>query len=502
MQRIRKRLIIVAIGMLAISCQHTASVEVVRYPFTLDLAAQSDEYVDRAFTFFAGPQADWVVMHLRLVQLMGDQRIEVMGATPAGGVQLILHIDEEGQSLVSGPSGSRIVTTRGVPGSVAVLRVVAPNAAVARPVIVVESLTIGRAGGIRLPHIGLSQDNVATIMPLTLNEPVEFAFDANHTTYLFSAVGLRGKNIDIAVDGPGRLRIADPVVNDFPINDANAFELWPRRASSATAFEGMAFARHMNSAKDTLVFAVTTDDVGGSGHSRITVSELVPPLRLSFPSNGHGAFFAGPIGMDWNPAPGTGLGIFASLDCTNFDGLSPAAGRGLVCYDGHPGTDFLLWGSFAAQPLDVPVTAAAAGTVIAIEDGHGDWCFADPSQPQGIRCMDSALPANYVVIRQRDGMFVYYYHIAMNSLQVRVGQRVACGNQLAAVGSSGISATPHIHFEPKSIRAVAFDPTQPIDSMLKSPKYEDIISLTTSVDPYSPNLWFSRTGLMPDIRCQ
>ena len=45
-----------------------------------------------------------------------------------------------------------------------------------------------------------------------------------------------------------------------------------------------------------------------------------------------------------------------------------------------------------------------------------------------------------------------------NSLAVKIGDEVKCGDFLALVGSSGISAVPHLHFQVEDENGLAFDP--------------------------------------------
>ena len=81
--------------------------------------------------------------------------------------------------------------------------------------------------------------------------------------------------------------------------------------------------------------------------------------------------------------------------------------------------------------IDIPaesgtaITAAAGGTVT--EAGY------DPAK------------GNYLILNHGNGMETVYAHCL--SLYVKVGDSVAAGNQIAAVGSTGLSTGPHLHFE-------------------------------------------------------
>ena len=72
-----------------------------------------------------------------------------------------------------------------------------------------------------------------------------------------------------------------------------------------------------------------------------------------------------------------------------------------------------------------PVRAAAAGTVVSarVENGYG----------------------KAVRVKHADGSETLYAH--NSALQVRAGQRVGAGEQIAREGNSGRSTGPHLHFE-------------------------------------------------------
>lgn len=88
----------------------------------------------------------------------------------------------------------------------------------------------------------------------------------------------------------------------------------------------------------------------------------------------------------------------------------------------HMGTDM-------AAPMGTPVYAAEAGTVIAATyDGayHGG-------------------AGNWVVIAHGNGLVTKYMH--NSAVFVEIGQRVERGQHIAAVGSTGKSTGPHLHFQ-------------------------------------------------------
>lgn len=126
----------------------------------------------------------------------------------------------------------------------------------------------------------------------------------------------------------------------------------------------------------------------------------------------------------------------------NYVDLNPSSGvsdyrAGDYTYNGHDAIDFTL-ANFAKMDSGVPVVAAAAGTVVAVVDGHFDRNYAG-------HIID--YQANYVTINHGNGLTANYYHMRKNSIGVTVGQVVSAGQQLGLVGSSGNSTDAHLHFQ-------------------------------------------------------
>lgn len=78
-----------------------------------------------------------------------------------------------------------------------------------------------------------------------------------------------------------------------------------------------------------------------------------------------------------------------------------------------------------AAPLGTPIVAPASGLVIDVntEDGYG----------------------KYVSIDHGYGVITRYAHCS--KILVRIGQRVRRGDQIALVGNTGLSTSPHLHYE-------------------------------------------------------
>ena len=84
----------------------------------------------------------------------------------------------------------------------------------------------------------------------------------------------------------------------------------------------------------------------------------------------------------------------------------------------HKGMDF-------AAPAGTPIYAAASGTVTSAS-------YSDNA-------------GNMIVINHGNGLQTYYMHC--NSMYVRAGQTVSKGQNIGAVGSTGNSSGPHLHFQ-------------------------------------------------------
>lgn len=85
----------------------------------------------------------------------------------------------------------------------------------------------------------------------------------------------------------------------------------------------------------------------------------------------------------------------------------------------HSGVDF-------AAPRGTPIKASASGTVIFAGFNSGGY-------------------GNLVVVQHTDGYTTWYAH--MSKVTTSVDARVAAGQQLGLVGSTGNSTGPHLHFE-------------------------------------------------------
>ncbi len=129
------------------------------------------------------------------------------------------------------------------------------------------------------------------------------------------------------------------------------------------------------------------------------------------------------------PPGGTSAGWIAPVTGTLRDGFGPRPNMpvaGLSPF--HRGQDI-------ASPCGTPIRAAAGGTVV--QAGYlGSY-------------------GNWVLLDNGDGIQSGYAH--STSLLVRPGQKVAAGQTIATVGSTGASSGCHLHFEVR-VHGVAIDP--------------------------------------------
>jgi hypothetical protein len=98
--------------------------------------------------------------------------------------------------------------------------------------------------------------------------------------------------------------------------------------------------------------------------------------------------------------------------------------------------DWLIFGA--------AVRAVEAGTVVKVVASHPDDSSFDPQASlQDI----NALLGNYVVLDHGNGVFSAYAHLKQDSDRVHAGDKVRRGQTIAAVGNSGSSNFPHLHFQ-------------------------------------------------------
>lgn len=99
--------------------------------------------------------------------------------------------------------------------------------------------------------------------------------------------------------------------------------------------------------------------------------------------------------------------------------------------DSHNGMDF-------AAPTGTPVLAAAGGVV-------------------AVAAYDKRGYGRYLIVEHGNGMATVYAHMSRYAKGIRKGARVKAGEPIGAVGSTGLSTGPHLHFEVRR-RGTPVDP--------------------------------------------
>jgi hypothetical protein len=89
-----------------------------------------------------------------------------------------------------------------------------------------------------------------------------------------------------------------------------------------------------------------------------------------------------------------------------------------------------------------PVLAVADATVAAVRDDMPEAARVSANPRHALQ--DEA--GNYVALRLRDGRYAFYEHLRPGSVTVEPGQRVRRGDVLGALGFTGSSVGPHLHF--------------------------------------------------------
>ena len=90
-----------------------------------------------------------------------------------------------------------------------------------------------------------------------------------------------------------------------------------------------------------------------------------------------------------------------------------------------------------AMPIGTIVTAARPGVVVAFRDDS----MVGGSDPRLIT------EANYLVIRHEDGTYAEYYHLKQAGVLVAIGDLITVGQAIALSGNTGLTTTPHLHFQ-------------------------------------------------------
>lgn len=86
------------------------------------------------------------------------------------------------------------------------------------------------------------------------------------------------------------------------------------------------------------------------------------------------------------------------------------------------------------------IRAARGGRVHVVVESESKNSYKSPDL-----CKDGV--GNYVVIDHGDGTFGTYWHLSQNGVIPKVGDHVDRGDKIAISGHTGVSSTPHVHFD-------------------------------------------------------
>lgn len=125
--------------------------------------------------------------------------------------------------------------------------------------------------------------------------------------------------------------------------------------------------------------------------------------------------------------------------------LVPLSGDRLALLSQPWAGEALPAASFAA--FGAPVLAPADGTVVGIVDGEHDLAtVGELPDPDPFRDDPALAAGNHVVIDHGEAIFSLLAHLQQGSVRVDPGEVVTVGQQVAALGNSGFSSGPHLHF--------------------------------------------------------
>lgn len=185
--------------------------------------------------------------------------------------------------------------------------------------------------------------------------------------------------------------------------------------------------------KGSLVLTVNVDEAGSIAGFRVTPPPPAPPAVQSagpfgLPLEGEWFVFWGGDNLEDNKHL-THLNQRRAVDLVmrGADGKTHTG-------DGKKNEDYLAYGK--------RVLSVAPGTVVTVVDGV-------PDNPPG-QMEDYLAVGNMVVVQHAGSEFAVYAHLVPGSLRVREGQKVKRGQVLGAVGNSGRSSEPHLHFHVQS----------------------------------------------------
>lgn len=139
--------------------------------------------------------------------------------------------------------------------------------------------------------------------------------------------------------------------------------------------------------------------------------------------------------FDYEFTPIKGLGFKTNFMRYAFDFVYTEGGKQFKT-NGKKDEDYYGWGK--------PVYAIGAGKVIYASNNHkDDKTFNIP----GLATNAMELYGNCIAILHSDSTVSVYGHLKQNSLRLKIGDITKARQEIAAIGVSGSSFFPHLHFE-------------------------------------------------------
>ncbi len=197
-----------------------------------------------------------------------------------------------------------------------------------------------------------------------------------------------------------------------------------------------------------LRFELTIETVGPGAPAELTLGADVAPVRyenkaeLRLPLgerflvwDGHD-FYAHHRRWDYTFEPIRALGFDGNAARYSYDFIPIDEDGAMVHGDEAANESWIGFGQ--------PIHATAAGTVVAVVDARPDDRTLDMAS---LSADLMNMFGNYVVLDHGHGEHSVFGHIQQASAKVRVGDKVASGQVIAAIGASGSSLMPHLHYQ-------------------------------------------------------
>ncbi len=167
-----------------------------------------------------------------------------------------------------------------------------------------------------------------------------------------------------------------------------------------------------------------------------SVPFILPLLKTTLVYDGHD-FYSHHRRFDTEFKPIKDLGFTSNMMRYAYDLIVIDSNGNKFRIDGKNDKDWLGWGA--------EVRAVAAGNIVALVSSQLD---NKEFNIEDLKQKPLALFGNYVVIKHQEGIYSLYGHLQQNSsLHLKIGDKIKQGQRIGAIGVSGSSFIPHLHFE-------------------------------------------------------